>query len=612
MATELQNAAQGLFTRWCDALAGRLAPDGSLPCGVCGMPHGRSCELALPFTVRWRQTRDARWLDAAASAVAWAERNVAQPDGSYLNEPVNESWKGTTEFALIAIAKAIAAGGGDLPDGLRDEWLSIVSRQTRFLQGWFAQPGFSVNVNYRAAHALAMELAAPLLGEPALHAQGAAEARRCLDLISPRDGLLFGEFHPMEAVSPRGVRGVDLGYNLEETLPLLAEWAARAGDRAALARILASAGAHLAFVLPDGAIDNSCGTRSHKWTYWGSRTSDGVLPLLAAMAREGDALAIARIPAVLGLYRRCTTPEGLLAGGPHYAAAGEPVCIHHTLCHAKALADCLLESVPAASPAQGACNSAPPAASLAHYPTLGAHIALCGPWRATFSESDMCFHETPDEAVGGGCLSLLWNESAGPVFAATMARYRITELWNMQLSATDRVTRCLTPRIETPDGIFMSQCDFNASFSIGARDGGGATVSASGRLVSCDGAAGPEFTLRHTIDASGLAVEATCCEPARLVLPVVALPGDAVAFSPDGLSATIARRSATIRITAGGALSRLPSGRSDGLAFCPSPGFLCLPLSLAIAPGRPATASVQAVAAGPASISNNQGETHGN
>ena len=47
---------------------------------------------------------------------------------------------------------------------------------------------------------------------------------------------------------------------------------------------LDSAKSHLAFLLPDGGLDNSMGSRSCKWTYWGSRTSDGCLA--AFNARE--------------------------------------------------------------------------------------------------------------------------------------------------------------------------------------------------------------------------------------------------------------------------------------------------------------------------------------
>lgn len=43
---------------------------------------------------------------------------------------------------------------------------------------------------------------------------------------------------------------------------------------------------HLEFMLPDGAWDNSWGTRSFKWTYWGGRTSDGFMGGYYAMAEQ--------------------------------------------------------------------------------------------------------------------------------------------------------------------------------------------------------------------------------------------------------------------------------------------------------------------------------------
>ena len=38
------------------------------------------------------------------------------------------------------------------------------------------------------------------------------------------------------------------------------------------------------FLLPNGAWDNSWGTRNYKWSYWGSRTSDGCFPALMLLA----------------------------------------------------------------------------------------------------------------------------------------------------------------------------------------------------------------------------------------------------------------------------------------------------------------------------------------
>ena len=55
-------------------------------------------------------------------------------------------------------------------------------------------------------------------------------------------------------------------------------------DRELLSIVERSMNTHLEFMLPDGAWDNSWGTRSFKWTYWGGRTSDGFMGGYYAMA----------------------------------------------------------------------------------------------------------------------------------------------------------------------------------------------------------------------------------------------------------------------------------------------------------------------------------------
>ena len=578
-----RTTALALSGRWAEALLARRAADGSLACPACDFRHGRVVDLAFPFVARWRRTGEARWLDAAAGFVEWAERHTLLPDGCYANDP-GDGWTGTTEFAQISLARALLLAGDALPAALRDRWRGIVRRQAAWLRAWIDPPERRVNVNYRAAHALAMELAARVLGDGSCRTSGVAQARRALSLVSPADGLLYGECHPMEKVSPRGLHGVDVGYNLEETLPALVEWAELAGDSAALDAALRCARAHLPFVLPDGAIDDSFGTRAHKWSWWGSRTSDGVLPLLAALARRGDATAAARIPAVLDLYERCTTHDGLLAGGLHYEAAGEPPCIHHTFSHLASL-EAFLASDPAAAPAVRAEPGA--AARLVHFPSTGAHVATVGDWRATFSENDFTFHPDPSESVGGGCLSLLWHRALGPICAATTARYVRPEPNNMQASRTDPATRCLAPRVETPDGAFLSVCAHDARVAV--REEGGAVVAESeGALRSLDGAAGPAFALRHRLAPDGLEIRVRCDAPARLVLPVVALPDEAVALAPDGRSATVARRGGALALRASRPLALLPAARPDGRAFCPCPGFLCAPFALDLVSGEEA------------------------
>ena len=92
-----------------------------------------------------------------------------------------------------------------------------------------------------------------------------------------------------------------MGYNLEESLPLLIQFSVHAQDAQSLQFYAARMRDHLAFLLPDGAIDNSFGTRHNKWTYWGSRTSDGALEGLAHLAPL-DPLFARAADAVLGLY----------------------------------------------------------------------------------------------------------------------------------------------------------------------------------------------------------------------------------------------------------------------------------------------------------------------
>lgn len=89
------------------------------------------------------------------------------------------------------------------------------------------------------------------------------------------NGLLYGEGQPAEHVTKRGCRPVDIGYNAEESIPSLILYAKTVGDSKLTEKLKEILRKLLVFMLPDGAWDNSFGTRNYKWTYWGSRTSDG-------------------------------------------------------------------------------------------------------------------------------------------------------------------------------------------------------------------------------------------------------------------------------------------------------------------------------------------------
>ena len=80
---------------------------------------------------------------------------------------------------------------------------------------------------------------------------------------------------------------------------------------------------HLNFMLPDGGWIIGFGSRSYKWSWWGSRTSDGCLAGFAALSRH-DPVFAAAVQKNLELLKQCTH-DGLLYGGPMYRTAGNPL-----------------------------------------------------------------------------------------------------------------------------------------------------------------------------------------------------------------------------------------------------------------------------------------------
>ena len=108
----------------------------------------------------------------------------------------------------------------------------------------------------------------------------------------------------------------------------LGDYALIGKERELISIVVRFMNTHLEFMLPDGAWDNSWGTRSFKWTYWGGRTSDGFMGGYYAMA--------AHHPEYLEAIRRNihllinSTDDGLLHAGRDYRASGIPACIHHT------------------------------------------------------------------------------------------------------------------------------------------------------------------------------------------------------------------------------------------------------------------------------------------
>ena len=444
-ANDAHRQVLALLVQWCDALVRlqSVAPDseqqnGAIMCPACGRLHGRSHEAVYPLLCAARQTGDETYLLAAKRLFDWGE-NLRCDDGGFRND-FDSDWKGVTVFAAIALHDALFWHGELLTDEERAAWENRLQGMGAWLFENLTEHK-AAYLNYYAANACAMALLGRYFSNSDYTALAKRLAAFCLTHVS-NNGLLFGEGRPIDAASPKGCFAIDVGgYNVEETLPCLSRCAAVLGDANLLDACRKLWRAHLEWMLPDGAWDNSTGTRAFKWTYWGSRTADGCQAALFELGKADPVFAEAAWRN-FELYRRCS-PDGLLTGGPDDHRGGEKPCVHHTFCHAKVLAAAIDSGLPAFE--RVSLPSDRPQ-MLKYYPELDTFRAACGPWRM-----DVCAYDFPSRAphVSGGCASLLWHETAGSLLAAGAMDDTLYEPHNQQRSVHPELQRSGCPRLET-------------------------------------------------------------------------------------------------------------------------------------------------------------------
>ncbi|MEL7162919.1 MAG: hypothetical protein AAFN92_19325, partial [Bacteroidota bacterium] len=262
----LQTWVYGILAQQIDA-PGDPTRHGLLGCPVCDNLHGRCMDAAYPFLRVARTTGDERLVTAAVNVMEWAENNVSQPDGSWTVVPNPKTWKGISVFGAIALAEAVHHHGDLLPTGVEDRWRERLVRAAEYVYANFDLTFTNINYGYTALYALS--LFSEVLEAPK-YAHRARELARGADaFLTEPNHLLFGEAKPNnDRLSAKGLYGVDLGYNVEESLNGAVLYAHRVGDIPLMNKLIASLQGHLEFMLPDGGWDNSWGTRQFKWTYW--------------------------------------------------------------------------------------------------------------------------------------------------------------------------------------------------------------------------------------------------------------------------------------------------------------------------------------------------------
>lgn len=263
-----------------------------------------------------------------------------------------------------------------------------------------------------------------------------------------------------------------------------------------------------------------------------------------------------------------------------YHSAGEPPCIHHTICHAKMLAALSIEGF-APEQYQGVALPAEQADGIQSFPTVRTHLLTRHGWHATITDNDYQYLDGGHPT--GGALSLLWQADWGPVLTGSMDPYRQNEPNNMQMPAYQFGIAC-TPRLELAceGGNAASSNDLTAWLALGDADNDSLWAEACGQLRTAQQVPHGGFRLRYTVQPDGFSISGSSEKPeARFYLPVVCADGESV-FFPEANRAVLQRGALQLTVCADCPLEvpaeyRLADGGIRRL-FNPVGGFQSVPL----------------------------------
>lgn len=208
-------------------------------------------------------------------------------------------------------------------------------------------------------------------------------------------------------------------------------------------------------------------------------------------------------------------------GGPHYKAAGQAACVHHTFTHAKVLAGILDRGLERYLPEKGdrkekAYRPVEVPGNWKWYPELSTWTFRGKGLQATVTAYD--WEYLPGGHVSGGTLSFLRHRRAGILLCASVGSYTRREPNNMQVPFMTR-QECLALRIEAENRgeIYSSIYEDQAWIERGEN-----TVSVGGQLknIRHEPLGGSMYRFEYTFEESAVSVRAFFAD-GRLICPVI-------------------------------------------------------------------------------------------
>ena len=204
-------------------------------------------------------TGDEKYLKAALRLFEWSKK-CDSPDGAWNSSPhpKRKEWKNTVVFGALALGEALRHHGHLLDKDVHDAWMARLRKASEYIYKNF-RFGMASNVNYPMTATYALVLFGEMFDDARYTAKSKELGQEARVWFTQQNQLIFGEGRPHDLVSPKGCQSVDLGYNVEESLPSLALYSHMIGDEEMADIVTKSLKSHLEFMLPDGAWDNSWG-----------------------------------------------------------------------------------------------------------------------------------------------------------------------------------------------------------------------------------------------------------------------------------------------------------------------------------------------------------------
>lgn len=574
--TALQRSPSGyraLLQTWCNGLLFLQVNGGPDDGGIFSPSHrfvnGRCGDAVYPFLTLYHLTGNNRYRKAAIKVFNWSEAHVSQPDGSWVNETDGKNnWKGITCFSVIALGEALRHHGYALTTAESQRWRDRLRRGGDYILSSFTfETG---DINYPASASAALAICWAVLGDEKYLARAKDFAAFALQHLT-QNNLIWGEgVRGAADTTPKGLRPIDVPYNMEESLPNLALYAGITGDENVRQAAIKSLQSHLKWMLPDGALDAGWCAREYKWNYYGSATTDGPAGGFALLCQYDARFAEAAYRSLR--LRQLYTHHGLLYGGRDLYTRNIPVFAHHTISNAKGLA----AAIDAGLTASGTL-SLPNDSSygVREWPEANVIQIGVGPWRASVTANDIASSAKRGGHPMGGALTMLWHLQAGPVAVGSMNDYKRYEATNMQ-PATKEDEACLTPRLEVlVNGKRYSNIYDAKAMMTWDKKGDSVEVKVNGNLRNEAGDVVPGasslFEIRYTFTPGSFQLSAHAGAAAtKFVFPVIAARSEAIKEGAGG-TILIQRASAYIKVTS--SAKAVGEGMSEKRVFNFVPGF---------------------------------------